>query len=281
MARRIPRTPPFIADTTTSRRTVLEWLGKGAVFALGAPLIEACADLDAHAATADDVLPPDGPGDAAEADADFAEVSAADADAVDAPADAGEFPFRPGDGSLDVFGDWNVRTVDAHDLADILATWRLTIDGLVDNPLTLDFPELIALARQDQVTDFHCVEGWSVYDVPWNGVSFATLFDRVRPRPEATYVAFHTIGEAYNESLPIAVAREPRTILGYGVGGSTLPLPHGFPLRVVVPRLLGYKNAKYVQRIELTDRPLLGYWVRAGYPYAGEVPASRLRPGKY
>jgi len=279
MARRLPRTPPFIADTTTSRRTVLEWLGKGAVLALGAPLLEACASLDSGPVSPDDV-PPDAPPDA-DAVADMSETSEATPETTDGSTDAANFPFRPGDGTLDVYRDWNVRTVDAQDLADILATWRLTIDGMVDNPLTFTFAELTALARQDQVTDFHCVEGWSVYDVPWNGVSFSTLFERVRPRPEATYVAFHTIGEAYNESLPIAVAREPRTILGYGVGGATLPLPHGFPLRVVVPRLLGYKNAKYVQRIELTDRPLLGYWVRAGYPYAGEVPASRLRPGKY
>ena len=105
------------------------------------------------------------------------------------------------------------------------------------------------------MTDFHCVEGWSVYDVQWNGVHLQRLFDLVQPTAAATYVTFHTLGDIYNESLKLDVALEPRTILGYGVGGNTLPVEHGFPLRVVIPRLLGYKNAKYIERIELTDAP--------------------------
>jgi DMSO/TMAO reductase YedYZ molybdopterin-dependent catalytic subunit len=89
------------------------------------------------------------------------------------------------------------------------------------------------------------------------------------------------VGGEYSESLPISVAREPRTLLGYGVGGSTLPLAHGFPVRLVVPRLYGYKNAKYLSRIEVTDHAITGYWEQYGYSYAGEVPASLLRTGKY
>lgn len=118
-------------------------------------------------------------------------------------------------------------------------------------------------------------------DVPWNGVHLSSLLGLVGARPAATHVTFHTVGGQYNESLPLDVALEPRTLLAYGAGGNTLPLEHGFPLRAVIPRLLGYKNAKYVHRIELTDRPVEGFWVQAGYPYDGLVPASRLRPGKY
>ncbi len=67
----------------------------------------------------------------------------------------------------------------------------------------------------------------------------------------------------------------------HGVAGSTLPLDHGFPLRVVVPRLLGYKNAKYMERLELADKPLIGYWVAAGYDLAGLVQKNRLRKSHY
>jgi DMSO/TMAO reductase YedYZ molybdopterin-dependent catalytic subunit len=74
---------------------------------------------------------------------------------------------------------------------------------------------------------------------------------------------------------------ESGTMLAYGVAGSTLPLDHGFPLRVVVPRLLGYKNAKYAERLELADKPLIGYWVAAGYDLSGLVPQTRLRSGHY
>jgi DMSO/TMAO reductase YedYZ molybdopterin-dependent catalytic subunit len=171
--------------------------------------------------------------------------------------------------------------VDPQSSADILASWTLTVDGMVGNPLVLSFADILALDRQDQVTDFHCVEGWSVLDVPWNGVLLAHVLDLAGTDAAATYVTFHCVGDAYSESLPVSVTREPRTLLGYGVDGSTLPLAHGFPLRLVVPRLLGYKNAKYLSRIEVTDQAVVGYWESYGYSYDGEVPPERLRPGKY
>lgn len=152
---------------------------------------------------------------------------------------------------------------------------------MVQSPRVLSFRDLLCLARQDQTTDFHCVEGWSVLDIPWNGIHLSTLFTLAGPLSTATHVTFHTIGGKYNESLPIDVALEPRTLLAYGVAGSTLPLVRGFPARLVVPRLLGYKSAKYVERIELTDQPIEGFWVAAGYGYDGDVPPERLRPGKY
>jgi DMSO/TMAO reductase YedYZ molybdopterin-dependent catalytic subunit len=225
-----------------SRRDVLAWLGKGAVLALGADLAAACA----YAAGA-----PKG------------------------------FSFQPGTGRGGVFEDWPVRTVDTQDLVPILARWRLEISGLVEEPRSYTFSEILALPRTDQVKDFHCVEGWSVFDVPWNGVILSDILRRSRPMKRATHVNIRTLGGRYNDSLPLPVAMEQRTLLAYGVAGSTLPLDHGFPLRVVVPRLLGYKNAKYVERLELADKPLIGYWVEAGYDLAGLVPQSRLRSGHY
>ena len=89
------------------------------------------------------------------------------------------------------------------------------------------------------------------------------------------------MGDEYNESLPLDIALEPKTMMAYGVNCNTMPLNHGFPLRTVIPRLLGYKNAKYVYRVELTDAPIEGFWVRLGYGYDGEVPPARLREGHY
>ncbi|MBI5017557.1 MAG: molybdopterin-dependent oxidoreductase [Deltaproteobacteria bacterium] len=230
-----------------TRREVLEWLGRSATLALGADLVSLSRSLAGPVPDADDP----------------------------------RFEFRPGELPPDRRAGWPVRTVDPQDLSALLARWRLAIDGLVDRPRTYSFPELLELPLTDQVTDFHCVEGWSVDDVPWTGVGLGLVLDRARVRPGATHVNLHTAGGKYNESLPLAVAREPRTLLAYGAVGRTLPLDHGFPLRAVIPRLLGYKNAKHVERIELSDRPLSGFWVAAGYPYGGEVPAARLRPGKF
>ncbi len=255
-----PRQPPFVAQTTVERRTVLGWLGNTTVLALGGDVLSACLGTS----IADSLRPDAGGADGA-------------AEAAGAPG----FTFEPGPGTDPIFDGWYENTVDAQNLVDILAGWTLTVDGMVGTPLSLGFVDLVALDRQDQITDFHCVEGWSVLDVPWNGVPLAHVLDLAGVDVSATHLTFYSVGEQYRESLPLDVAREPHTLLGYGVGGSTLPLAHGFPVRLVVPRLLGYKNAKYLSRIEVTDQPVTGYWEAYGYSYDGEVPASRLRPGKY
>lgn len=260
--------PPRIATQTLTRRSLLEWLGGAAVIGLSSELVLGCSSE------------PGASSDAGRSDARGADSSQREAGRGDTG--SGSFPFAPGDGADGVFKGWGERTVDPQDLTAILASWRLTVDGMVETPRSWSFAELISgLPRQSQLTDFHCVEGWSVYDVPWAGVRISELLAAVKPLAKATHLSFHTVGSKYNESLPLAVALEPRALLGYGIAGATLPLPHGFPLRVVVPRLLGYKNAKYVERIELTDHAISGYWVAAGYPYDGEVPKARLREGKY
>jgi DMSO/TMAO reductase YedYZ molybdopterin-dependent catalytic subunit len=256
----MPRQPPFVAPTKVERRTVLGWLGNATVLALGGDVLSACLGTSIE----DSPRPGVGGVDGA-------------AEAAGAPG----FAFEPGPGTDAIFDTWYENTVDAQSLVDILASWTLTVDGMVSNPLSLRFTDLVALDRQDQVTDFHCVEGWSVFDVPWNGVPLARMLDLAGAEASATYLTFRSVGEQYSESLPVNVAREPRTLLGYGVGGATLPLAHGFPVRLVVPRLLGYKNAKYLSRIDVTDQPVAGYWEAYGYSYDGEVPVSRLRPGKY
>lgn len=194
---------------------------------------------------------------------------------------SGEFPFQPGTLTDPALLSWGERTVDKQDLGSILSSWRLNVNGMVKSPRTYTFADVVALGLSTQLVDFHCVEGWSVHDVPWNGVHLSQIFAVVEPEPQATHLTFHTVGEKYNESLPIPVALEPRTTLAVGIDGFTLPLKHGFPLRIVIPRLLAYKSAKFVHHIEFTDHPVEGFWVKAGYDYDAEVQPSRLRPGKY
>jgi hypothetical protein len=251
---------PQRAARTVSRRSLLRWLGGGAVLALGGATLASC--LGGGAA---------GPGDGGGLDGGGGGGDAA----------AGEFPFAPGGLDRSIFEGWGERTVDRQDLGEILAAWQLRVDGMVERPHTYSFAELVELPRADMNVDFHCVEGWSIYDVPWNGLHLSTLFDAAGVDAAASHVTFHTIDGKYNESLPLEVALEPRTRLAYGIGGYTLPLKHGFPLRIVIPRLYAYKSAKYIERIELTDHPIEGFWVAAGYPYDAEVPQDRLRPGKY
>jgi len=253
------KTPDFSGKKFT-RRSLLAWLGKGCVLALGGTTMASCLAN----------MGPENDGGLGMPDGGW-----------EYDGDGEGFAFRPGTGSHPVYSNWGERTIDRQDLQEILQSWRLSVDGMVESPKVYTFADLIDLPRSDFLVDFHCVEGWSIYDVPWNGLHLFEIFDVVKPTADATHVTFHTIGDKYNESLPLEVALEPRTLLAYGIGGSTLPLKHGFPLRVVIPRLYAYKSAKYVERLELTDRPFEGFWVAAGYPYDAEVPASRLRPGKY
>jgi len=267
--RRKPRLadgPPVIVTRTLERRTVLEWLGKATVLAIGGELAAACSAVGGG-------RPLGGP--------DSGTGSDVDGGIIDAGCAADDFPWSPGDAEHAVFEGWGERTVDGQDLTALLQSWKLTVDGLVETPITFSFADLLELPRQDQITDFHCVEGWSVHDVPWNGVHLASIFELVKPLPSATHLTFTCVGDTYRESLPIDVALEPRSMLGYGVDCNTLPLAHGFPLRMVVPRKFGYKNPKYVYRIQLADEPIQGFWEQYGYSYEGDVPAGRLREGKY
>ena len=130
----MPCQPPFIARTTVERRTVLRWLGNATVLALGGDMLSACLGTSIA-----DSQRPDagGAGGAAEAEG------------------ARGFDFQPGPGTDPIFDSWYENTVDAQNLVDILAGWTLTVNGMVSKPLALGFADLIALARQDQVTDMN------------------------------------------------------------------------------------------------------------------------------
>jgi DMSO/TMAO reductase YedYZ molybdopterin-dependent catalytic subunit len=160
------------------------------------------------------------------------------------------------------------------------ARWRLRLDGLVHKPLTLSLDEIKALPARTQVTQHNCDEGWSAIG-QWTGVPLGQLLQTAELAPEARYVVFHcmdemTRGAFYYESIDLFDALHPQTILAYGMNGKALPIQHGAPLRLRVERQIGYKNAKYVNRIEAVDRLTHiaggrgGFWEDRGYAwYAG------------
>ena len=164
------------------------------------------------------------------------------------------------------------------------ANWRLVVDGMVTAPMSLSLADLRAMPARSQITRHDCVEGWSAIG-QWAGVPLAAVLDRAGVASGARYVVFHCADELertldgsgiYYESIDMVDARHPQTILAYEMNGQTLPVPHGAPLRLRVERHLGYKHAKYLMRIELTDRldniwgGKGGFWEDRGYEwYAG------------
>jgi len=164
------------------------------------------------------------------------------------------------------------------------ASWRLTVDGLVRRPLSLSLAEIKALPARTQITLHSCDEGWSAIG-QWTGVQLSHLLQTAELMPDVRYIVFHCLDELertpdrsglYYESLDLFDALHPQTILAYGMNGQSLPVAHGAPLRLRVERQIGYKNAKYVTRIEAVDRldhlgrGKGGFWEDRGYQwYAG------------
>jgi DMSO/TMAO reductase YedYZ molybdopterin-dependent catalytic subunit len=142
--------------------------------------------------------------------------------------------------------------------------WKLTVDGVVETPLTLSFAELLELPQVEQAADFHCVTGWSILDVAFRGVRLETVLALARPAADATHVMSHA-PDGYSANLPLEEALKPDVLLVHAVDGKPLATDHGGPVRIVVPQLWAWKGAKWVNRLELLTHDRRGYWEIRGY----------------
>lgn len=166
------------------------------------------------------------------------------------------------------FRGFKINTVETDSRVDP-AKWSLTVDGLVAKPLQWNHVQLLALPAETQVSDFHCVEGWGVDNLKWEGIRLQTLLGSVGVDPKARYIIFHTVQGVYTDSLSLEQARRPEVMLAYRRDGQALSQDQGFPLRLIIPSMYGYKNVKWVNRLELTDKPHQGYWEDYGYAVDG------------
>jgi DMSO/TMAO reductase YedYZ molybdopterin-dependent catalytic subunit len=132
------------------------------------------------------------------------------------------------------------------------ADWRLTIDGLVDRPASFSVPQLKSFPLRSQITMVQCEEGWS-YIAEWIGAPLHHVLDAVGVQPHARYVVYFSIDSNWWDSIDMADALHPQTFLTYGMNGGDLPVGNGGPLRLRVPRQLGYKSVKFITRLTLTD----------------------------
>jgi DMSO/TMAO reductase YedYZ molybdopterin-dependent catalytic subunit len=146
-----------------------------------------------------------------------------------------------------------------------LSTYRLRVDGLVGHPVTLKWSDITALSLLQKRTDFHCVTGWSVPNVEWKGIHLRAFVSLVNPLPKVKYVHFYSFDGVYTESLSMSNALGDSVMLAYELDGQPLSNKQGFPLRLVVPKMYGYKSIKWVNRVEFSDEPIKGYWEARGY----------------
>jgi DMSO/TMAO reductase YedYZ molybdopterin-dependent catalytic subunit len=132
------------------------------------------------------------------------------------------------------------------------ADWRVAVDGMVERPASFSLTQLKSYPSLRQVTMLQCEEGWS-YIAEWIGVPLSLVLDAVGVRPEARYVVYFSIDPDWWDSIDMADASHPQTFLAYGMNGDELPVGNGGPLRMRLPRQLGYKSVKFITRLTVTD----------------------------
>jgi DMSO/TMAO reductase YedYZ molybdopterin-dependent catalytic subunit len=130
--------------------------------------------------------------------------------------------------------------------------WRLSVDGMVAQPASFSIADLKSYPSHSHITELTCEEGWS-YIAEWIGVPLSHVLNLVGVLPQARYIVYVSMEPDTWDSIDMADALHPQTFLCYGMNGNELPVPHGGPLRVRVPRQIGYKNLKFITRLTVTD----------------------------
>lgn len=151
-----------------------------------------------------------------------------------------------------------------------LKTWVLVVDGEVEYPLRLSWIDFEKLPMVESVSDFHCVEGWSVLGCKWEGVRFSHMTSLVKPKKDAKHVTFEC-SDGYTTSLELGELLGGDVLLAAKLNGETLERGLGFPLRLVVPSKYGYKGALWLTGIHFTVKKELGYWEKRGYSDTADV----------
>ena len=144
------------------------------------------------------------------------------------------------------------------------SSWSFTVEGACAEAVTLGYGELQDLGPLEMRSDFHCVTGWSKLDNHWRGVRTKELLERAHPNADATHVLVHA-EQGYTANVPLGVLQENESMLAWGHNGRQLAPKHGWPLRLVVPRLYGWKSVKWVRGFELLTADQRGFWEIRGY----------------
>jgi DMSO/TMAO reductase YedYZ molybdopterin-dependent catalytic subunit len=147
--------------------------------------------------------------------------------------------------------------------------YRLQVSGLVDNPKIYTLSELKAMPSTSFVQEFQCVTGWTVPNVQWEGVKLSDILDDAGVQRQAVALSFESYDGADTESLTLYQARLPDVIVAYRMLGAPVTTAHGWPVRLYVGPMFGYKSLKWLSAIRVVDQVIPGYWEQNGYPVNG------------
>lgn len=166
-----------------------------------------------------------------------------------------------GGGAVGEFRVYTVTPIPAFTNED----WSFTIDGLVEKSFKWDWKQFVALKRTVQVSDFHCVTGWSVYKNTWEGITLKELLKMAGVKPGAQTVKLYSGDGVYTDTLTLEQADMDDVMVAVMHDGKPIPSDLGGPVRLVVPKMYAYKSVKWLNRIELIKGEHVGYWEARGY----------------
>lgn len=147
--------------------------------------------------------------------------------------------------------------------------WSLEITGLVKNPVTISWNDLMQMPQTTLQCDIHCVTRWSKLDMQWKGVKTSELLDQIKPFNKAQFVLIHSY-DNYTTNLPIQALIHPQSLLAYQVDKKYLNIEHGGPVRLLIPQLYFWKSAKWLKKIEFLAKDQPGFWETRGYHNHGD-----------
>ncbi len=150
-----------------------------------------------------------------------------------------------------------------------ITTWKFTITGSVEKERVLDYEEFKVLPKIKVHADIHCVTGWSKLDTYWEGVSTGTLQKLVKLKPEAKFVLVHG-AKGFTTNLSLNDFFADDVVFALKFNNKVISPEHGFPVRLVVPRLYFWKSAKWVTGVEFLEKEKLGFWEAHGYHAHGD-----------
>ncbi|HYM15136.1 MAG TPA: sulfite oxidase-like oxidoreductase [Dehalococcoidia bacterium] len=150
-----------------------------------------------------------------------------------------------------------------------LATWKFSVVGLVEEETHFTWDEFLALPQTTIRSDIHCVTRWSKFDNDWTGVRFTDLMQQLKPKPSGTHVMVHSHG-GYTTNVPLAELMGDDVIFAHRHNGEPLAKDHGWPLRLVVPKLYFWKSAKWVRGLVFMESAQPGFWEMYGYHHHGD-----------
>ena len=179
--------------------------------------------------------------------------------------------------SLLPIGRFRIYTVTGNLPGRSREEYRLKVEGLVDEPLDLEYADLQAMTPTTLHRDFQCVTGWRVPDVEWRGVLLRDVLDRAGVQPKAKALQFISFDGTYTESLTLDQARRSDVLVAYELEGKQLSREHGGPVRLYVAPMYGYKSCKWLESIRVVDAVRPGYWEHRGYDVDGFVGKSNGR----